>query len=50
MKELCTELQSGNGIHTHVSTVTGAGEYEEKFVNIFSKPSFYVVPYNTNES
>ncbi|PGX07821.1 MULTISPECIES: transglycosylase domain-containing protein [Bacillus] len=35
------------GIHTHVATVTGAGEYEEKFVNIFSKPSFYVVPYNT---
>ncbi|MDM5192454.1 PBP1A family penicillin-binding protein [Bacillus hominis] len=36
-----------NGIHTHVGTVTGAGEYEEKFVNIFSKSSFYVVPYNT---
>lgn len=36
-----------NGIHTHASTVNGAGEYEEKFVNIFSKPSFYVVPYNT---
>ncbi len=36
-----------NGIHTHVSTVTGVGEYEEKFINIFSKPSFYVVPFNT---
>ncbi|PGA96151.1 transglycosylase domain-containing protein [Bacillus toyonensis] len=36
-----------NGIHTHVSTVTGFGEYEEKFINIFSKPSFYVVPFNT---
>ncbi|HDX9611566.1 PBP1A family penicillin-binding protein [Bacillus toyonensis] len=36
-----------NGMHTHVSTVTGVGEYEEKFINIFSKPSFYVVPFNT---
>ncbi|MFJ7763741.1 transglycosylase domain-containing protein [Bacillus toyonensis] len=36
-----------NGIHTHVSTVTGVGEYEEKFINIFSKTSFYVVPFNT---
>ncbi|WP_212935975.1 transglycosylase domain-containing protein [Bacillus hominis] len=36
-----------NGIHTHVGTVAGAGEYEEKFINIFSKSSFYVVPYNT---
>ncbi|SDZ08648.1 PBP1A family penicillin-binding protein [Bacillus sp. 166amftsu] len=36
-----------NGIHTHVGTVKGIGEYEEKFINIFSKPSFYVVPYNS---
>lgn len=35
------------GIHTHVGTVKGTGKYEEKFINIFSKPSFYVVPYNT---
>lgn len=29
-----------NGIHTHVGTVNGAGEYEEKFVNIFFKTEF----------
>ncbi|PDY45920.1 transglycosylase domain-containing protein [Bacillus pseudomycoides] len=34
------------GKHIHVGTVKGIGEYEEKFINIFSKPSFYVVPYN----
>lgn len=34
------------GVHTHVGTVTGIGEYEDKFTNIFAKPSFYIVPYN----
>ncbi|KEK24915.1 transglycosylase domain-containing protein [Bacillus gaemokensis] len=35
-----------HGRHTHIGTVKGIGEYEEKFINVFSKPSFYVVPYN----
>lgn len=35
-----------NGIYMYVSIVNGVGEYEEKFVNIFLKLSFYVVLYN----
>lgn len=34
------------GRTVQVGAVKGTGEYEEKFINIFSMPSFYVVPFN----
>ncbi|MGG0187282.1 transglycosylase domain-containing protein [Bacillus rhizoplanae] len=36
----------GNGKATHIDTVTGKGEYEVKFMNVFKAPRFYVVPFN----
>ncbi|MDM5153754.1 PBP1A family penicillin-binding protein [Bacillus sp. DX1.1] len=38
------KVEQGKAVH--VGTVKGTGEYEVKFINVFSKPSFYVVPYN----
>ncbi|MEH7015926.1 MULTISPECIES: transglycosylase domain-containing protein [Bacillus] len=35
-----------NGKATHIDTVTGKGEYEVKFMNVFKTPRFYVVPFN----
>ncbi|WP_440603472.1 transglycosylase domain-containing protein [Bacillus sp. GB_SG_008] len=35
-----------NGKATHIGTVTGKGEYEAKFMNVFKAPRFYVVPFN----
>ncbi|MGG0238177.1 transglycosylase domain-containing protein [Bacillus rhizoplanae] len=35
-----------NGKATHIDTVTGKGEYEAKFMNVFKAPRFYVVPFN----
>ena len=34
------------GKTTHIDTVTGKGEYEVKFMNVFKEPRFYVVPFN----
>ncbi|CAM4086145.1 penicillin-binding protein [Bacillus manliponensis] len=34
------------GKTVHVDTVVGKGEYEAPFINVFSRPQFYVVPYN----
>ncbi|WP_438503605.1 transglycosylase domain-containing protein [Ectobacillus ponti] len=31
---------------TLAGTVTGKGEYRVKFLNVFARPQFYVVPYN----
>ncbi|WP_242142130.1 MULTISPECIES: transglycosylase domain-containing protein [unclassified Bacillus cereus group] len=39
--------QIENGVHTYIGTVKGTGEYDVKFINIFARPSFYVVPYNS---
>ncbi|WP_429761477.1 transglycosylase domain-containing protein [Bacillus sp. S14(2024)] len=35
-----------NGKANHIDTVTGKGEYEVKFMNVFKAPRFYVVPFN----
>lgn len=35
-----------SGKATHIDTVTGKGEYEVKFMNVFKAPRFYVVPFN----
>lgn len=39
------KIEGGKAVH--VDTVTGKGEYEVPFINIFSKTEFYIVPYNS---